>query len=395
MNLEDLEVKKELKIIFMGTPDFAVPILQALIDNYKVRAIVTQPDREVGRNAEVRFSPKTNYYKLIIKYEYLADTDQSEDMGKSLSFKINIDSEIDNEFTNAEEGTLLNAIARDNAISETLTEPGLEGVKSKYVDNGMDNTILVLQPEKIKDEIETIKNLEPDLIITCAYGQILPQELLDIPKIACINVHASLLPKLRGGAPIHRAIMNGYKTTGITIMYMNSKMDEGDIISSEEIEIEYDDTASTLHDKLSKLGAKLLIETLPSIINGTNDRIKQDSTLATYAFVIKREDEKIDFSKTKREIYNKVRGLNSWPGAYAMCDSKILKIWECYETDNFFPELLDGQITKVYEDGIGVKVSNGEIVLTLVQPEGKGKMKAVDFARGLANKGNVEGKILS
>ncbi len=321
MNLEDLEVEKELKIIFMGTPDFAVPILQALIDNYKVRAIVTQPDREVGRNAEVRFSP----IKKV----------------------------------------------------------------------GMDNTILVLQPEKIKDEIETIKNLEPDLIITCAYGQILPQELLDIPKIACINVHASLLPKLRGGAPIHRAIMNGYKTTGITIMYMNSKMDEGDIISSEEIEIDYNDTASTLHDKLSKLGAKLLIETLPLVINGTNDRIKQDSTLATYAFVIKREDEKIDFSKTKREIYNKVRGLNSWPGAYAMCDSKILKIWECHETDNFFPELLDGQITKIYEDGIGVKVSNGEIVLTLVQPEGKGKMKAVDFARGLSNKGNVEGKILS
>ena len=237
--------------------------------------------------------------------------------------------------------------------------------------------------------------MEPDLIITCAYGQILPQELLDIPRLGCINVHASLLPKLRGGAPIHRAIMNGYKKTGITIMYMNAKMDEGDIISSKEIEIEKNDTASTLHDKLSKLGEKLLLKTLPSIIDGTNDRIKQNSDDATYAFVIKREDEKIDFSKTKREIYNKVRGLNSWPGAYAIFDSKILKVWECYETENFFPELLDGQITKVYKDGIGVKVSNGEIVLTVVQPDGKGKMKAVDFARGLVNKGALEGRILS
>lgn len=321
MNIEDININKELKIIFMGTPEFAVPILKGLIENYKVRAIVTQPDKPVGRDGNLSISP------------------------------------------------------------------------IKQV--GIDNTILVLQPVKIANEIEVIKEMEPDLIITCAYGQILPQELLDIPRLGCINVHASLLPKLRGGAPIHRAIMNGYKKTGITIMYMNAKMDEGDIISSEEIEIEKNDTASTLHDKLSKLGEKLLLKTLPSIIDGTNDRIKQNSNDATYAFVIKREDEKIDFSKTKREIYNKVRGLNSWPGAYAIFDSKILKVWECYETENFFPELLDGQITKVYKDGIGVKVSNGEIVLTVVQPDGKGKMKAVDFAHGLVNKGALEGRILS
>ena len=243
--------------------------------------------------------------------------------------------------------------------------------------------------------LKSIKDLEPDIIITCAYGQILPQEILDIPRLGCINVHASLLPKLRGGAPIHRAIMEGYQKTGITIMYMNSKMDEGDIISFEEIEITKEDTASTLHDKLSQLGKELLLKTLPSIINGTNERIKQDSSLATYAFTIKREDEKIDFSKTKRQIYNQVRGLNSYPGAYAIFETKILKIWECYESTNFYPELLDGQITRVYKDGIGVKVGNGEIVLTVVQPEGKGKMKATDFARGLVNKGSIEGKILS
>ncbi|MCM1371285.1 MAG: methionyl-tRNA formyltransferase [Clostridium sp.] len=321
MNLEDLEVKKEVKIVFMGTPDFAVPILQGLIDNYKVRAIITQPDRQVGRDGKVIFNP---IKKL-----------------------------------------------------------------------GLQNTILVVQPEKIKNDIETIKNLEPDLIVTCAYGQILPDEILEIPRLGCINVHASLLPKLRGGAPIHRAIMNGYKKTGITIMYMDSKMDEGDIISQEEIEIDINDTVEILHDKLSILGKNLLLKTLPDIINGTNSRTKQDSSLATYGFVIKREDEKIDFTKSKREIYNQVRGLNSWPGAYAVFESKILKIWECYETNNFFPDLIDGQITTVYKDGIGVKVSNGEIVLTIVQPEGKGKMKAVDYARGLQNKENIVGKILS
>lgn len=320
MKLEEINVEKELKIVFMGTPEFSVPILNGLIKNYKVRAIVTQPDKPVGRDSKVMFSP------------------------------------------------------------------------IKQV--GIDNTILVLQPNKLREEMSDIINLEPDLIITCAYGQILPQELLDVPRLGCINVHASLLPKLRGGAPIHRAIMNGNKTTGVTIMYMDAKMDEGDIITQEEIEILPTDTASTLHDKLSILGRDLLLKTLPSIIDGTNTRTKQDGSQATYGLTIKREDEKIDFSKTKRQICNQVRGLNSWPGAYAICDSKILKIWECYETDNYFPELLDGQITEIYDDGIGVKVSNGEIVLTSVQPEGKGKMSTLDYGRGLINKGPVVGRML-
>ena len=320
MKLEEINVEKELKIVFMGTPEFSVPILNGLIKNYKVRAIVTQPDKPVGRDSKVMFSP------------------------------------------------------------------------IKQV--GIDNTILVLQPNKLREEMSDIINLEPDLIITCAYGQILPQELLDVPRLGCINVHASLLPKLRGGAPIHRAIMNGNKTTGVTIMYMDAKMDEGDIITQEEIEILDTDTASTLHDKLSILGKELLLKTLPSIIEGTNTRTKQDSTQATYGLTIKREDEKIEFSKTKRQICNKVRGLNSWPGAYTYCDGKILKVWECYETNNYFSELLDGQITNIYEDGIGVKVQNGEIVLTVVQPEGKGKMSALDYERGLANKGPVVGRML-
>lgn len=320
MNLENIKIEKELKIIFMGTPDFSVPILKSLIENYKVRAVVTQPDKVVGRGGNISFSP----------------------------------------------------------IKKVAIE----------------NTILTLQPEHIRDSVDEILALEPDLIITCAYGQILPRAILDFPKYGCINVHASLLPKYRGGAPIHRAIMNGAKKTGITIMYMNPKMDEGDIISQAEVDITDTETASSLHDKLSILGAKLLMETLPSILNDTNNRIPQDSSKASYGFVIKREDEKINFSKTKREIYNQIRGLNSWPGSYCLCDSKILKVWESYITDNFYPNKFNGEITNVYKDGFGVKVENGEIVFTVVQPEGKPKMRATDFINGLLNKGPVVGKIL-
>lgn len=320
MNLDDIKIEKELKIIFMGTPDFSVPILESLLKNYKIRAVVTQPDKVSGRGGNASFSP----------------------------------------------------------IKQVA----------------MNHTILTLQPENIRDSVDEILALEPDLIITCAYGQILPKAILDYPKYGCINVHASLLPKLRGGAPIHRAIMNGAKKTGITIMYMNTKMDEGDIISQAEVEITDTETASSLHDKLSALGSSLLLETLPSILAGTNSRTVQDSSKATYGFIIKREDEKINFSKTKKEIYNQIRGLNSWPGSYCICDGKILKVWESYITDNYFPTKFNGEITSIYKDGFGVKVENGEIVFTVVQPEGKPKMKAIDFVNGLLNKGNVIGKVL-
>lgn len=319
MNLEDVNVEKDLKIVFMGTPEFSVPVLEGLIENYKVRAIVTQPDRPIGRHGEISSSP----VKRV----------------------------------------------------------------------GIKNTILVLQPDKIKEHIGEITSLEPDLIVTCAYGQILPKEILDCPRLGCVNVHASLLPKLRGGAPIHRAIMNGYKKTGITIMYMGIGMDDGDIITQEAIDIDINDTAETLHDKLSILGRDLLLKTLPSIIDGTCERTKQDSSLVTYGFNIKREDERIDFSKTKREIYNKVRGLNSWPGAYCLYEGKILKVWKCREGETYRPDLFDGQVTAIYPDGFGVKVSNGEIIFTTVQPEGKKKMAATDFLNGI-NKDEFIGKVL-
>lgn len=318
MDLSNIEIKKDLQIVFMGTPEFAVPILQGLLDNYNVRAVVTQPDRK-GNHGNVTFSP---IKKLAI-----------------------------------------------------------------------DNTLLVLQPEHIKEEYEEIINLKPDLIITCAYGQILSKELLELPRLGCINVHASLLPKLRGGAPIHKAIIDGHKKTGITIMYMNNKMDEGDIISQKEIEISEKDTASSLHDKLSVLGRDLLLETLSSIIDGTCSRIKQNSQDATYAFTIKREDEKINFKDTKKQVYNKIRGLNSFPGAYCIFEGKILKVWESYITEEY-PIGFDGQITQIYKDGFGVKVSNGEVVFTKVQLEGKQKIDAISFINGLQNKNELIGKVL-
>lgn len=320
MDLSNITIEKELQIVFMGTPEFAVPVLEGLIENYKVRAVVSQPDRAKDRNGNILPTP----------------------------------------------------------IKRTA----------------MEHTILTLQPEKIREDYEEIINLKPDLIITCAYGQIIPKELLECPRLGCINVHASLLPTLRGGAPIHRAIINGHQKTGITIMYMNEKMDEGDIISKREVEITEEDTASTLHDKLQIIGRDLLLDTLPSIINGTNERIKQDSSQATYAFNIRREDEKINFSKTKREIYNQIRGLNSYPGAYCMFEGKVLKVWASYQTDNF-ENGFEGQITNIYKDGFGVKVGNGEIVFTEVQLEGKKRMKVADFINGLANKESLVGKILS
>lgn len=307
MDLSNITVEKELQIVFMGTPDFAVPVLEGLIENYKVRAVVTQPDRAKDKHGNLIETP----VKKVAK----------------------------------------------------------------------EHTILVLQPNKIKGEYQEIIDLKPDLIITCAYGQIIPKELLDCPRLGCINVHASLLPKLRGGAPIQRAIMNGYKETGITIMYMNERMDEGDIISKKSIEILDTDTFSSLHDKLMLLGRDLLLETLPSIINGTNSRERQEASEATYAFNIKPEDERIDFNKNARQIYNQIRGLNSFPGAYCFFEGKRLKVFESSLSNNY-PMGLNGEITSVYDDGFGVKVGNGEIIFKVVQLEGKKKMNAKDFMNG-------------
>lgn len=299
---------KNLKVVFMGTPEFCVPILEELNKSCTVIGVVTQPDKEVGRKKEIVFSP----------------------------------------------------------------------IKKKAIELGLN----VLQPVKIREEYEEVLKLNPDIIITCAYGQIVPEVILNNPKYGCINVHASLLPKLRGGAPIHKAIIYGYEKTGITIMYMDKGMDTGDMISKVEVIIEDNDTAETLHDKLQKVSVPLLMDTLPLIINGTNDRIKQAEKEVTYAYNVSREEEKIDFNKTTKEIYNQIRGLNSWPGAYAVLDDKNIKIWSSvkkYNTSDYKP----GTIINLDKTGMEVKTNDGSILVIELQIPGKKKMNIKDFVNGI------------
>lgn len=303
----------------MGTPEFSVPVLEGLIENYNVIAVVTQPDKKVGRKG-------------------------------------------------------------------ILTAPPVKECALK-------NNIKVFQPQKIRNEYEEIIALKPDMIVTCAYGQIIPKIILDCPKYGCINVHASLLPKLRGGAPIHHAIIDGYSKTGITIMYMDEFMDSGDIISQMEIEIKDDYTTEILHDKLKVMGASLLLETIPDIISDNINRIKQNPDEVTFGYNISKEDEFINFNKTTKEVYNQIRGLNSWPIGYTLLDGKRMKIYESViSTTN--KELNPGQITNIYKDGLGVKTLDGEIILKTIQLEGKSKMTVDMFLNGVSDKESLIGKKL-
>lgn len=296
------------RVIFMGTPDFAVPVLNTLIKLTNVVLVVTQPDKLVGRKQELVYSP----------------------------------------------------------------------IKEK----ALENNIKVFQPVKLRNEMEEVLNCEADLIVTCAYGQILPVEILNHPKIASINVHASLLPKLRGGAPIHHAIIDGYDKTGVTIMYMAKGMDDGDIITQEEISIDDNDTVGSLHDKLSVMGAKLLEKTLPSIIDGTNNRVKQDDALVTFAPTIKREDEHIDFNKNGKDIINQIRGLNPWPLSNIILNDLECKVIEA--------EFVKDNVEKPYsiitdKNKLGITCLDGIIYLKTIKPFGKKKMSIIDYLNGFRN----------
>lgn len=245
----------------------------------------------------------------------------------------------------------------------------------------VDNNIEVFQPENIKEDYQKIIDINPDIIITCAYGQIIPEELINFPKYGCINVHASLLPKYRGGAPIHWARINGDEKTGVTIMYMDKKMDSGDIIQTREININEEDTTEKLFDKLSIIGAELLIDILPSIFNKTNNRIKQDESLVTYAYNISREDERVNFDKDGKSIINKIRGLYSWPLANFMLDDVEYKIidanFEKCETKN------PGVVVKVDKNNFGISCLDGIIYITKIKPFGKKEMNIKDFLNGI------------
>ncbi len=249
------------------------------------------------------------------------------------------------------------------------------------------HNIPVIQPHKVKEEYEDIIALNPDLIITAAYGQIIPQALLDAPKLGCVNVHASLLPLYRGGAPVHKCIIDGQEKTGVTIMYMVKKMDAGNIISQKETPILDDDTVGILYDRLTDLGAQLLKETLPSIIEGTNQSIPQDEKLVTYAPVLTREDERIDWNTTAKNIYNKVRGTNPWPGVYTTYNGKTVKIWaglihQCENAVKHHAHQKCGTIVKIFKDAIGVKVEDGVYLITEFQLEGKKRMLVKDYLNG-------------
>jgi len=296
---------KDLKVVFMGTPEFAVSILESLIENVDVVMVVSQPDKPVGRKRVLTPSP----------------------------------------------------------------------VKVCALDHG----IKVFAPDRIRSDFKEIVDAEPDMIVTCAYGQIIPKELIELPKYGCINVHASLLPKYRGGAPIHRAIIEGEKETGITIMYMDEGMDSGDIITKRVVPISEEDTLDTLSKELATVGSELLIETIPSIIDGTNERIVQDEKEVTFGYVITKEDELIDFNSTSLEIYNKIRGLNSNPGAYFILEGKHIKVYASTIGDK---KGTVSRINNVYEDGLGIGTKDGEIIITEIKPEGKNKIAVKDNLHG-------------
>ena len=263
---------------------------------------------------------------------------------------------------------------------KVLTMPDVKVEALKY-------DIPVIQPARIKEDYQAVADLKPDLIITAAYGQIVPQAVLDIPRLGCINVHASLLPLYRGGAPVHQAIIDGQEKTGVTIMYMVKKMDAGDMIAQKETPILEDDTVGILYDRLSDLGAKLLKETLPDILKGINQRIPQDENLVTYAPTLSREDERLDWNMSARQVYNKVRGTNPWPGSYTTYQGKTVKIWagqvhQCENAMKHHAHQDNGTIVKIFKDAIGVKVNDGVYLITELQLEGKKRMSVKDYLNG-------------
>ncbi len=281
-----------------------------------------------------------------------------------------------------EEGYTIEAVVtqpdRPKGRKKTLTPPP---VKEEALKHGL----RVLQPEtlKKKENVEEILNLEPDLIITAAFGQILPESILEAPVHGAVNVHASLLPKYRGGAPIHQAVIDGESKTGITIMYMVKQLDAGDILTQKEVEITDTDTTGKLHDKLSIAGRDLLLETLPDLLQGKLAPIAQNEQEATFAPNIQRGQEKIDWNMPGQAVYDHIRGMNPWPVAYTTYNGKPFKIWEAKKVRSSSDEQQPGTIETVKEDGIIVKTGDQQSIdIKEIQPSGKKRMKAADFLRG-------------
>lgn len=301
---------EKMKIIYMGTPEFAVPPLQKLCENgYQVKLVVTQPDKARDRGKKVQYPP----------------------------------------------------------VKEYALKHGLE----------------VLQPERMKGNeefITRVKEINPDLIIVAAYGKLLPAELLQIPRLGCINIHASLLPKFRGAAPIHRSIIEGEEITGVTLMYMEEGLDTGDMIAARSTEIDKKTTAE-LHDELSIIGAELLITSLPYIEKKINGRTKQDDSRATYAPMIFKQDGLVDFGKSPEELERLIRGLNSWPGAYTIYHGESMKLWQADALEER-TNMPHGMVIGVSDEGIKVAAGGRALLLKRIQLPGKKAMQVSDYLKG-------------
>ena len=307
-----------MRVVFMGTPDFAVGSLEAVINKgHEVVAVITQPDKPKGRSGELQMSP--------------------------------------------------------------VKEAALK------------HDIPVYQPVKVREPefVEILKELAPDVIAVVAFGQLLPKAILDLPKYGCVNVHASLLPKYRGAAPIQWAVIDGEKVTGVATQLMNEGLDTGDILMVQEYELDSKETGGSLFERLESIGAKLLADTLDGLLNGTITPLPQQGE-STYAAKLDKTTGIIDFNKTAVEIERLVRGLNPWPSAYTKLNGKTLKIWDVDIDDRDCSEFAPGTIYNVDKQNIYISTGKGGIIVRQLQLEGKKRMDTESFLRGYSiEKGTV------
>lgn len=300
-----------MKIVFMGTPDFAVECLKSLYEaGHEIAAVVTQPDKPKGRGKELSMPP-----------------------------------------------------VKELALSYNLP---------------------VYQPEKAKNPefIELIRGINPEAIVVVAFGQILSKALLDIPKYGCINVHASLLPKYRGAAPIQWAVIDGQEESGVTTMLMDVGVDTGDMLLKSVRKLDAKETGGSLFDKLSKDGADLIVKTLEAIANGTVTRTPQNHDEATHAKMLNKSTGNIDFSMSAKSIECLIRGLNPWPSAYTSYNGKVMKIWDADVVDKEYQDASCGEIVEVSKSSFTVKCGNGALEIKEVQLEGKKRMTCDAFLLG-------------
>lgn len=297
------------RVCFMGTPQFAVAILDALVQSdIEVVAVVSQPDKKVGRKQILQATP-----------------------------------------------------VKERALYYNIP---------------------VLQPIKIKESLEELKELNLDLIVTCAYGQFIPESILNTPKYGSVNIHASLLPKYRGGAPIHKAIINGETETGITIMRMVKKMDAGDIIFQESCPIYEEDDFGSLHDRLQEVGSNMIEKYLDKLFDFELKTQTQDESLVSFSYNITSEEEFVNFNDSVKNVVNKIRGLNPWPVAHSIIDNKKVKLFKAVKSD-LTSDLDVGTVIGLYQDGLAVKVKDGVIIIKELQVEGKNRMTAQAFYQGM------------